>query len=445
VITAMIRGKARRTQAALGAAAAGLALAGLAVAGAAPASAATAAPGAAQAASGDAQFLGVSCPTSTFCMAVGEFIGTDSIQRTFAEKWQNNQWTIIEPANPAGAKQSSLSAVSCPTATSCEAVGESSAVPGQAGQLIAESWNGSSWRLVPVAHPGSADLGSVSCGGPNSCVTTGFRSTTSGVFQAVTERWTGQQWLLVTPRQPLAFTEFEGVSCPAVRNCYAVGGASRTLAGASHPLIEHWAGGSTWTTLNVAKPSTTSAFLASVSCPSTSSCTATGSIGNSNVEPRPLVEDLAKGTWTEGLPTFGSAIMPGFLNISNVSCSAPRVCNALLDYIGPGETLDFATASRTATGGFNAHIPAQDVSTDSVGGISCRPVACVIVGGLGTTDGQGDQVGTGTPFAWRGLNGNFTAQTVPVPPGPPSAAAVPAASRASAGSVRPGLPWQTQR
>jgi len=38
----------------------------------------------------------------------------------------------------------------------------------------------------------------------------------------------------------------------------------------------------------------------------------------------PLVEDLAQGKWGEGLPTFGTAIMPGFLDLYDVSCSAPR-------------------------------------------------------------------------------------------------------------------------
>ena len=130
-----------------------------------------------------------------------------------------------------------------------------------------------------------------------------------------------------------------------------------------------------------------------------------------------LVEDLAKGKWTESLPAAPSQAAGGTASLYRVSCSAPRVCTALFRYINNGEELTWGTAARGASGGFKFTIPAGDVAQDNANGLSCRTAGCTIVGSLNSNDGQGDSNSSGTPFAWRGSGGHFTPQVVPVPAG----------------------------
>ncbi|HEX6857031.1 MAG TPA: hypothetical protein VF204_17195, partial [Streptosporangiaceae bacterium] len=93
------------------------------------------------------------------------------------------------------------------------------------------------------------------------------------------------------------------------------------------------------------------------------------------------------------------------------------MCTAIFTYINQGEELTWATASRGATGGFRITVPARDVASDFATGISCRPAGCTLAGAKDATDQKGDDMGTGTAFAWRGQGGNFVTQAVPQPPG----------------------------
>lgn len=414
---------AGRWRAALAAAACGIAVAGSLAAGL-PASASAAAGPAAKSpwsvqavppvdtSAPNAQFDDVSCGSATSCVAVGDYVGTDGLQRTFSEVWNGTAWRIVNPVSPAGAQASGLDAVSCATPGSCQAVGGTRKGATGPSSLIAESWTGTRWRMAAVQQIGGASLDRVSCAAPGSCLAVGERFTANGTNQAVAERWDGHRWSTATPRRPAAFSQLSGVSCPRARDCYAVGGTSASRLTAGRPLIEHWTG--KWTVLTVARPAS-KAVLNSVSCPTATSCTAVGTSGESST--RMLVEDLARGKWTESLPAAPSQAAGGTAGMYLVSCSAPRVCTALLSYINGGEELTWATAARGRTGGFKVTVPAGDVAQDNANGISCRAAGCTIVGALNSNDGQGDSNNSGTPFAWRGTGGHFTPQVTPSPAG----------------------------
>lgn len=362
----------------------------------------------------NAQFRDVSCPTGTACIAVGEYVGTDGIQRTLSEVWDGSSWHIVRPPSPANTEASSLGAVSCVSATACEAIGQSHRTSAAGGQIFAESWNGKSWRMVPIQHPGgTVFLPALSCATAGSCFLVGSRTISKHLDQAVTERWNGRAWSLVAPRRPRPLTQLSGVSCPVPGDCYAAGWSSGGRLASSHPLIEHW-NGHRWSTRAVPEPAGPGALNA-VSCPAAASCTAVGTAGHGST--RMLVEDLSKGTWAETLPAAPPQAAKGTAGMYAVSCSAPRVCTALLSYINPGEELTWAIAGRAATGGFKVTVPATDVATDTAAGVSCRPAGCTVAGGLDTNDGQGDSTNTGTTFAWRGTGSHFVPQVTPNPTG----------------------------
>ncbi len=119
----------------------------------------------------------VSCTSATACTAVG-FYWNGSTQVTLAERWDGTAWTIQPTPNPPGTDPG-LAAVSCTSATACTAVGSYGNADSQYATL-AERWDGTSWTIQatpnPTAGPSSgsgASFGGVSCPSATSCVAVG--------------------------------------------------------------------------------------------------------------------------------------------------------------------------------------------------------------------------------------------------------------------------------
>jgi hypothetical protein len=105
---------------------------------------------------------GVSCVSGSFCMAVGAFVSRAGNDVVLAEGWNGASWRVLRSAEAAGL----LDGVSCTSGSFCMAVGEAGAV---AGPPLAEAWNGSTWRVVK-APPGGTDLSALSCAAASFCV-----------------------------------------------------------------------------------------------------------------------------------------------------------------------------------------------------------------------------------------------------------------------------------
>ncbi len=105
-------------------------------------------------------------------MAVGDDSFSAGGDNAWAESWNGSTWTILPmptpPPNPPGnPPENSLDAVSCATASFCVAVGDRPFVFGLESEADAARWNGTAWTLVPAPFgDGQASvpsLGSVSC------------------------------------------------------------------------------------------------------------------------------------------------------------------------------------------------------------------------------------------------------------------------------------------
>lgn len=168
-------------------------------------------------------------------------------------------WSVMSVPAPAGSKNLSLEAVSCPSAKLCIAVGGSSL------GTLAEEWNGASWSVQKTPSPSdTAWLTSLSCASATACLAVGI---SSSEYAPLAEYWNGKTWT-VQPPPPGPDAIFGGVWCQAAKQCVVVGGDSRGA------LAEAW-NGSSWT----AQPGLSSvpAQLNSISCRSAQSCTAAGS------------------------------------------------------------------------------------------------------------------------------------------------------------------------
>ena len=79
----------------------------------------------------------VSCPSSSDCIATG-YHWTAAGQRVLAEQWNGRVWAIQRTADPKGTFSSQLNAVSCPSASYCMAVGSYDISFGK--KTLAELW-----------------------------------------------------------------------------------------------------------------------------------------------------------------------------------------------------------------------------------------------------------------------------------------------------------------
>jgi hypothetical protein len=241
--------------------------------------------------SGVHQPASVSCPTRSFCMAVGTTSrsegqgGTIHLQSPIAETFNGTRWTVRHATSPASDTLTALYGVSCPSPTDCTVVGASGS-GNIATHLLAENWNGKTWRIEATATPsgGTAvnDFFSVSCPTTSTCMAVGTTESTTTLPLAETWKSGGVGWKVVATVAPVpkGATSYSdalfSVSCAAAARCVAVGGEADQSSGAAaeRNLVEAW-NGTTWSDTAV-PTSTAGSSLYGVSCPSAASCVAGG-------------------------------------------------------------------------------------------------------------------------------------------------------------------------
>ena len=84
-------------------------------------------------------------------------------------------WSVVPSPSPAPTFNE-LDSVSCLSATACTAVGNHAVTSGVAGpRTLIESWNGTSWSLVPSPSPGPEinELAGASCVSAAACTAAG--------------------------------------------------------------------------------------------------------------------------------------------------------------------------------------------------------------------------------------------------------------------------------
>jgi hypothetical protein len=220
------------------------------------------------------QLVGVACPSTANCVAVGDTHGA-----ALAERWDGSSWTAVALPMPSGAGYAGLSAISCPSATACTAVG--SVDVGSSVDPLIESWDGASWAasIAPLpAGSTNGQLRGVSCTSAGACTAVGSYVTSLG-SEPLAEGWDGTSWTVKYVPIPYygGFEDrglwLDALSCVG-EECLAVGTASDT-SGTWQTLAARWDGAS-WS-LQRAPTLASLNGLAGVSCVTSSACTAVGS------------------------------------------------------------------------------------------------------------------------------------------------------------------------
>jgi hypothetical protein len=126
----------------------------------------------------------VSCSSATFCVAVGR---PGSIALPIVEQFNGTTWTLGSAPgvpNPDGYSTGDLAGVSCISAASCDAVGNSYPAGGGTGSTLWEGFNGLSWSITPSPNPGDPErdnLSAISCPTATFCMAVGtYDDTSSG-------------------------------------------------------------------------------------------------------------------------------------------------------------------------------------------------------------------------------------------------------------------------
>jgi hypothetical protein len=221
----------------------------------------------------------VSCTSSTGCTAVGHYEGDGAAidTQTHALRWNGTSWTSQAPPNPANF-QNKLSGVSCTSSTHCVAVGSQRTSTGQP-KTLAMTWNGTTWTTQTTPNPSGstmAELTGVSCTSSTACTAVGVYQTGTGGDYGFPMRWNGTSWSVQGVSLPPGanFGRLDGVSCATSTACVAVG-SYVDLGVGTFTMSQTW-DGTSWTVQVPPNPGPSDNRLKGVACTSATACHAVG-------------------------------------------------------------------------------------------------------------------------------------------------------------------------
>jgi hypothetical protein len=255
--------------------------------------------------------LGVSCVSADVCTAVGWY-ASHGPSKTLIESWNGTSWSIVPSPNPPKGSRPSLTGVSCVSADACMAVGYYFAI-GPYGTL-AESWNGTRWSIVP--DPNSGGLFGVSCVPADYCMAAGPSM----------QSWNGTSWSVVPSPNPSRWIShgLASVSCVSADACTGAGSYTTSQGDLDHTLIESW-NGTSWSRVPSPNPSKESRpTLTGVSCAMTSACVAVGFRVARSGHDKSLIESWNGTSWS----IVPSPAAGAYNELNAVSCAVMAACVA---------------------------------------------------------------------------------------------------------------------
>jgi hypothetical protein len=188
---------------------------------------------------------GLACSDAAHCMAVGNYTSAAGKFLPFAALWHSGHWRLITIQPVKGQRETFFQGISCPTATKCVAVGNTEdETKGEFFHALAEVWSGGKWHAAPLRKAPSVLIGA-SCPTANRCFASGytFPSTRSYAHQLI-EAWNGHTWTTQHPAQTAGYGgSLQHVSCVSPVLCEAVGLAFfPNVSNSDQAITEVWKG-----------------------------------------------------------------------------------------------------------------------------------------------------------------------------------------------------------
>ncbi len=343
------------------------------------------------------ELLGVSCTSSNACAAVGLYKTSGSLQpHAFAEGWGGTEWSLQTVPGPTEMEEDELKGASCTSSSACTAVGEYWKKTG-GGLPLAERWSGTEWSVQPTRTPtgGSNDsLKGVSCASAKACTAVGYYENSKGTWLTLAEGWNGTEWSVQSTPSPAEGNSYlKSVSCTSATACIAVGNNPGHYP--EDPIAERW-NGTEWSAQSI--PTVTSGGhgqlgaeqveLKSVSCTSTTACTAVGHYWEWTKENEGFYYSLVEVWNGTEWSIHTSANMTGdSTDLEGVSCTSATACMAVGQY-GKGSNPYYTfTESWNGTEWSIKSSPNKSGAIENIlQTVSCvSPVECVATGLAGAS------------------------------------------------------------
>jgi hypothetical protein len=288
---------------------------------------------------------GLWCTGPKFCMDVGQQ----------ASRWNGRTWTPVPLS-----KLDQLQAISCARSGDCVAIGLSDAAR-FGDTTLAESWNGTAWRVLPVPLE---SIQAISCASATFCLA--MMDTSPGPQK--TQSWNGSKWSALP--SPSNLSDVQALSCSSPSNCVVVGSNTASV----------W-NGTSWQTTSTA-PKGKSVFIDAVSCASVTMCMAIGvDLSTDGL----LAEKWNGSSWSV---SFDAPNDQAGQQGDEVSCPTTTFC------------MENTGTSTMSWDGSNWHQQNADVPEFSLTGLSCgSTTSCVL-----TEDIENSQSGA-VSFAAQAWNG----------------------------------------
>jgi len=261
-------------------------------------------------------------------------------------------WTAMNPPSPSHEMDvnASITATACAPGTSwCAALGTYTTAKLAVG-LMALIKNHNGWRSSRVSLPAQAsahswvNLRAMACPAVDTCFAVGSYRDDTGVDRSlmvydVMGVWSTKNGAIRAAVHGALWDAIDSISCPSTTACSATGHWSYATDIDSRSVVLSYAGGR-WTVRRVPMPAGTArpgrvvGILGSISCSSAGNCVAVGNL--SIVGPVLIVE--RNGVWSavRAPSPFGSQAEW----LAAVSCPANAGCVAVGTYGSPGDPLD---------------------------------------------------------------------------------------------------------
>lgn len=344
---------------------------------------------------------GVSCATNTSCVAVGAQQDAFGHEVGLAAKWNGSAWSLSSMPSLEGEAPHLLTGVSCATTSYCIAVGSSDGLDVE-NKPLGMTWNGTSWSQVELPSVGSSELTGVSCLSTSDCTATG-RSNSSSTQLPYILHWNGTAWTEETDVDYSSATAgflLTSVSCLSSDECHATGSAShRDLAATNIAFSKD---GGEWLATDT---TTRGATLRGVSCLSAERCYAIGDSAQPT-DSSAAAWVLEEERWSASSPAPAEEAY-----LTDVSCLSDDDCWA----VGREGKWPFEPLVQRWTGGWSSapvQVPADRSS--NLEAVTCgSETYCLAVGYTWPESGAG----AAKALVERGLSGNWTTSTIPLPGG----------------------------
>jgi hypothetical protein len=321
----------------------------------------------------------VACPTAAFCMAVG-IAARQGGSSLVAERRVGGHWTAYPPKQPAGSSPV-FDSIACPGSQTCLAVGNFIDPAGAQVPFVETYRQGVGWALtrLPIPRVSLASVNGVSCSGPADCVAAGWFLSTS-TDQAWAALWNGSRWREIAPPTYAPGAVIASLACRADFGCLALG---QRAAGSSFTNVEYRWTGTAWRIQEIPQPSGASGTVAltAIACPSNTYCVAVGELYS--LTAAPISESWDGSRWTaHTIPSRVSGTEREYMNA--VHCWTASFCMAvgLTRRLVGTHVFETATAAEWTGGKWRSEDLVLPVGQSYLAGVRCVSLkTCMAVGG----------------------------------------------------------------